>query len=81
MVELLTKQLVSDIQKTESKVYTVPDIQVSFSLELVPSDIKFTAFLDGELSNAATYFSSFANVSHSDITSLSAKFGISSTFK
>ena len=81
VVELFTKLLMSDVQKIESKVYTVLGIEVSFSFELVPSDMKFTAFLNGELSNAATYFSSFANVSHSDITSLSAKFGVSSTCK
>ena len=81
VVELFTKQLMSDIQKIESEVYTVLDIQLSFSFELVPSDMKFTAFLNGELSSAAAYFSSFANVSHSDITSFSAKFGVSSTCK
>ena len=81
MVDLFTKQLMNDIRKIESKVYTVLEIQVRFSFELVPSDMKFTAFLNGELSNAATYFSSFANVSLCDITSLSAKFGVSSTCK
>ena len=68
---MFTKQLMSVIQKIESKVYTVLNIQVSFSFELAPSDMKF----------AATYFSSFANVSHSDITSLSAKLGTSWTCK
>ena len=61
--------------------YAILDIQVRFSFELIPSDMKFTAFLNGELNNAAAYFSSFASVSHSDITSLSGNFGISSTYK
>ena len=37
--------------------------------------MKFLAFLNGELNNAATYFSSFANVSKQDCTTLNATFG------
>ena len=39
--------------------------------------MKFTAFLNGELNNAATYFSSFANVCRADCTVLDGKFGTS----
>jgi hypothetical protein len=35
---------------------------------------KFLAFLNGELSNSVTYFSSFANVCTSDIKCLQGKF-------
>jgi hypothetical protein len=45
----------------ELKTYVMCDVQVKFTFDLVPSDMKFLVFLNGELSNAATYFSSFAN--------------------
>ena len=66
VVQIFTKQLLSDIARIESKIYLVDNREVTFSFELVPSDMKFLAFLNGELSNAATYFSSFANVSKAD---------------
>lgn len=62
VVKQFTQQLASKIEKIEKKTYRVSDKQVTF--ELIPSDIKFLAFLNGELNNAATYFSSFANVSY-----------------
>jgi hypothetical protein len=37
--------------------------EVSFKFELVPADQKWVALMSGELNNAATYFSSFADVS------------------
>lgn len=63
-VRLFTKQLASQIIEIEKKAYTVS----TFTFELVPSDMKFLCFLNGELSNSASYFSSFANVSKADCT-------------
>ena len=74
-VRLFTKQLASQIANIETKTYTVSGVQVSFSFELVPSDIKFLCFINGELNNVACYFSSFANVSKADCTTLNGKFG------
>ena len=37
--------------------------------------MKFLAFINGELSNSATYFSSFGNVSTSDLSCLKGKYG------
>ena len=37
--------------------------------------MKFLCFVNGELNNAANYFSSFANVSKADCTTLNGKFG------
>ena len=51
------------------------DKQVTLTFELIPSDMKFLAFLNGELNNAATYFSSFANVSKEDCFTMNGKFG------
>ena len=51
----------------ESKIYTIEvngsQRLVEFKLAELPNDMKILAFLAGELSNAATYFSTFANVS------------------
>ena len=74
-VRLFTKQLSSKIEEIENNTYTVLGMQVTFSFELVPSDMKFLSFINGELNNAATYFSSFANVSKEDCMSLKGKFG------
>ena len=74
-VRLSTKQLASQIKEIEKKAYTVSGVQVTFSFELVPSDMKFLCFLKGELNNSASYFSSFANVSKADCTTLNGKFG------
>ena len=73
-MRLFTKQLSSKIEEIENNTYTVSGMQVTFSFELVPSDIKFLSFINGELNNAATYFSSFANVSKEDCMSLEGKF-------
>lgn len=43
--------------------------------------MKMIATLRGELSNAATYFSSFANVSQHELTDLSWRFGYDPTCK
>lgn len=45
-----------------SQSYKINDFDVKFSFELLPSDMKWLAFIGGELSNAAFYFSPFANV-------------------
>ena len=41
-------------------------VNVKFSFIELPNDMKMLAFLSGELSNGAKYFSSFANVSNDD---------------
>ena len=54
-VRLFTKQLASQIEEIEQKTYTVSGVHVTFSFELVPSDMKFLCFINGELNNAASY--------------------------
>ncbi|KXJ11621.1 hypothetical protein AC249_AIPGENE15220 [Exaiptasia diaphana] len=56
--------LVSTISEIESKVYKdiVEGVDITFTFELIPSDMKWIAFFAGELNNAAHYFSTFANV-------------------
>ena len=80
-VKQFTQQLSSNIEAIEKKTYTVSEKQVTFTFELLPSDMKFLTFLNGELNNAATYFSSFANVSKGDCITLNDKFGLTNDSK
>ena len=75
VVVKFTKLLQEQILLIEKKTYVVSRQQVTFSFELVPSDMKFLAFLNGELNNTATYFASFANVSKADADTLNETFG------
>ena len=59
----------------EGKVFNINDLPVTFKFQELPNDMKMLAMLGGELSNAATYFSSFANVSRNDYNDLQATFG------
>lgn len=71
-----TKMLGAQCSAIEQKSYSVCGINnVSFTFELLPSDMKFLAFLNGELSNSAKFFSSFANASTNDLDSLHGSFG------
>ena len=81
VVSHFTEKLALDREKIESKTYEVMGKNVTFSFELVPGDMKFLAYLNGELSNAATSFSSFANVCKNDWNSLNGKFGQSQDCK
>ena len=58
-----TRKLVSDVKYLEGKVFQVDDIDVKFYFDLIPSDMKWITFFSGELNNAATFFSTFGNVS------------------
>ena len=53
----------------------VKQCRVTFSFELVPADMKWLASVSGELSNAAYYFSSFANVSNDNKHTVNGSFG------
>lgn len=48
---------------------------VSFPFELLPNDKKYLAFLGGELSISASYFSPFADINKSDIARTQGNFG------
>ncbi|CAH3038070.1 unnamed protein product, partial [Porites lobata] len=71
----LILKLATDMEKIESKSYTVLGKNVTFSFDLLPGDMKLLAYINGELSNAAKYFSSFANVSKDDCNALNGKYG------
>ena len=45
-----------DIKVIEGKTYTILGKEVTFKFEVVPSDMKFLAFFNVELNNAAQFF-------------------------
>ena len=47
------KKLVSEISDIEKQSYTVAGYLVRFSVELIPSDMKWLSIMSGELNNAA----------------------------
>ena len=71
--------LVNDIQYLESKVFDIAcsygTQKVEFKLTELPNDMKMLAFLAGELSNAATYFSTFGNVRRDQANDFKKSFG------
>ena len=75
VMKLYAKKLVSDIAYVESKKYTVAGYPVQFKFKLVPSDMKWLATFAGELSNAAHYFSTFANVHEANKNTVNGSIG------
>ena len=58
--------LKGQMTQTEKKTYPIQvngkEVVLSFKFELLPNDMKYLAFLAGELSISASYFSPFADV-------------------
>ena len=54
---------------------------MSFHFKKLPNNMKMLAMLGGELSNSATYFSTFADVSTKDCTDVWGTFGSGSLCK
>ena len=75
VVTRFTEKIAADIEVIEKKTFTVMGKDVTFSFDLLPGDMKFLAYINGELSNSAKYFSSFANVCKDESSSLTGKFG------
>lgn len=78
-------KLADEMNEVEKKTLSVnvdgKDITVSFSFEMFPNDMKYLAFLAGELSNSAKYFSSFAYVKKDDIGDVTATLGVKTSNK
>ena len=72
---MLTRQMV----EIEKNTYTVEvdgvEKNVKFEFELLPNDMKYLAFIEGELSISASYFSPFADVNKASINDLTGRFG------
>jgi hypothetical protein len=73
------EQLVKDIDDLENTTYHVDykgnSVNVKFKISELPNNMKMLAFLGGELANAATYFSTFENVSTHSMSALDGSFG------
>ena len=63
LVTRYVQSVYKQIHDLVGKVFEINGLHVTFQFRKFPNDMKMLATLGGELSNAATYFSSFANVS------------------
>ena len=70
-ISMISKQIVEIEQTT----FSINNKNIKFRFSELPNDMKMLAFLAGELPNSATYFSTFANVSQSDISDVNKTFG------
>ncbi|XP_048580094.1 uncharacterized protein LOC116606566 isoform X1 [Nematostella vectensis] len=75
LVKKYVLSIYKQISDIEGTLYEIDGFHVSFQFAELPNDMKMLAMLAGELSNAATYFSSFANVSSADSGNLQGRFG------
>lgn len=77
----IVKRYINSVYKQlvdlEGRIFEINGLHVSFHFEELPNDMKMLAMLGGELSNSATFFSTFANVSTNDCTDLRDTFGSS----
>lgn len=62
-------------QMTEIERKTYPIQFDGKEIELLPNDMKYLAFLGGELSISASYFSPFADIKKEDIDKLEGTIG------
>jgi len=76
-IDSVCKQIVD----LEGRIFEINGLHVSFHFEELPNDMKMLAMLGRELSNSATFFSTFANVSTNDCTDLRGTFGSSPSCK
>ena len=76
--------MLSQLKTLENEVYTVTvpgkEYFIEFKVELLPNDMKMLAFLKGELTNAAYFFTTFANVNKDDTNDISKKFSLKGDF-
>jgi hypothetical protein len=71
--------LFNEISVIENEVFTLnhdgKGVVVKFRVGELPNDMKMVAFLSGELSNSATFFSSFADVNYENGNNIKGTFG------
>ncbi|RUA06489.1 MAG: hypothetical protein DSY43_01895 [Gammaproteobacteria bacterium] len=79
-VQRFIRVLVNEICDIEKSSYTVhvntSAVTVKFHFAELPNDMKMLAFLAGELSNSAKYFSTFANVNYDSAKTSSGSFSL-----
>lgn len=64
-----------EIEQIEKSSFTVNNTFIKFKFSELPNDMKMLAFLGGELSCSAKYFSTFASISTDDMCDVSKTFG------
>ena len=69
------RKLVSDIAYIEKQTYNIKGFDVKFTVDLLPSDMKWLSFMGGELNNAAYYFSPFGDVNNDNKMASSGSLG------
>ena len=81
IVEKFFAKLTTDLETLEMNVYTLSigneKQKVEFKVTELPNDMKMLAYLGGELSNAATFFTTFANAESKDSNDYRKSFGVS----
>ena len=76
LMKAYTEQLSTEMEAIEGKHFTTANgYQVRFLFKLIPSDMKWASTFSGELSNAAEYFSPFANVCQANKNTLFGSIG------
>ena len=71
-----TELLTNEMEEIEKKTCTTPrGHPVKFKFKLIPVDMKWISTFSGELNNAATYFSPFANVDQTNKTTIGGSIG------
>lgn len=71
-----TKLLTQEMEKLENKTCTTTKgDQVKFRFKLIPSDMKWISTFSGELNNAVTDLSPFANVNHTNKNTIGGPIG------
>ena len=77
------EKLASDVGRIEKTIYHLTcsngTYKVKFIISELPNDMKMLAYLGGELSNSATFFSTFGNVSLNTVKAVHGTFGTESS--
>ena len=80
IVQQYVQKLTSDLTYLENQTFTISiekkTYSVEFKVQSVPNDMKMLAFLGGELSNAAFYFTTFANANKKDCYDVTKSFSL-----
>ena len=63
----VVKEAVAEGERNARKTYTICGMECRFTPRLVPADQKCLVHFAGELQNSATYYCSYADVSHADM--------------
>lgn len=78
-VQKFIKKLMVEVAEIETNAFPIDVdgsiVNVKFRVAELPNDMKMLAFLAGELSNSAKFFSSFANVSTENCNDVNGTFG------